>query len=235
MKTNSGNIDNLLRNSLENFSSQPATSVRANVSLKIKKFNFFKFNPGSFNVFYLSTLIIGFSTILSFSLGLFENENDTALTETKQTEEIKKTSPNIVVEDLNNEITESNISANKTNTKATIETLNNSLNTRTYSTEAETNQFEQIETKNGIIPETTNEVISEDKNSNIANNNEVNESEVLLNSNQKDDVISCDDHNSTKIIVYDTITNINHVSVVDTVITKVKKTVHFKRPRRNNK
>lgn len=231
MKTNSENIDNLLRNSLENYSSQPASSVRANVSLKVKKFNFFKFNPGSFNVFYLSTLILGFSAVLCFSFGLFENECKNALTGTKHTIEINETSSNIVVEDINNEITENHISENNTSTNVAIETPDNSINTRNYSTQTETNQFESNETTNEIITET----IVELENTELINETGIIEAEIVTNSDQKDDAISNESQNSTKTIIYDTVTNINHVSIVDTVKTEVRETIKIKRPRRKNK
>ncbi len=223
MKTNSKNIDNLLRDSLENYSSQPAANVRASISFRAKKFNFFKFNPGSFNVFYLSTLMLGISAIISFSLGLFENESTTI--ETKQNIEIKETTKDLNTT-YNNEITEENIE-----TTIATETPNTPINTRNYSTQTENNQFEQIETSNKIIEEPIIDI----ENAESLTETGIIETEIVANSDEKNDPISNESQNTTKTIIYDTVTNTNHVSIVDTVKTEVRETVKIKRPRRKNK
>ncbi len=86
MSKNINNIDDLLRDSFEDFSSEPSPAVRSKVSAMVRSFNFFKFNLGSFNVFYLAALILGTTLILSFSTGLFSSgkERDVINKKTEQ-------------------------------------------------------------------------------------------------------------------------------------------------------
>jgi len=81
MSKNINNIDDLLRDDFEDFSSDVSPDVRAKVSNAVRSFNFFRFSPGNFNVFYLTAIIIGTSVILSFTTGIFT----TGTRETNQT------------------------------------------------------------------------------------------------------------------------------------------------------
>ncbi len=76
MSRNINNIDDLLRSSFEDFSSAPSPAVRAKVSKSIKNFNFLRFNPGSFNVFYLAAIVLGTSVVVSISAGVFSSESE---------------------------------------------------------------------------------------------------------------------------------------------------------------
>ncbi|HNQ67860.1 MAG TPA: hypothetical protein PKN32_05745 [Bacteroidales bacterium] len=69
MSKNINNIDDLLRDSFEDFSSAPSPDIRAKLSAKLRYFNFFKFNPGSFNIFYLTAIILGTTATIVFSIG----------------------------------------------------------------------------------------------------------------------------------------------------------------------
>lgn len=74
MSRNINNIDDLLRDSLEDFSSAPSPVIRAKISKSIKNFNFLRFNPGSFNVFYMAAIVLGTSVVVSISAGVFSSE-----------------------------------------------------------------------------------------------------------------------------------------------------------------
>lgn len=76
MSRNINNIDDLLRDSFEDFSSAPSPAVRAKVSKSIKNFNFLRFNPGSFNVFYLAAIVLGTSVVVSISAGVFSSGSE---------------------------------------------------------------------------------------------------------------------------------------------------------------
>jgi len=119
MSTNYNNIDEMLSDSFEDFSSAPSPSVRAKMSKRIRHFNFFKFSAGSFNIFYLVAIILGTSLIFSYSSGVFNNDS------TKITNTIIKDnhqSDQMIEKTDNNTVTNSNI---KTETK------NNNKNTET--------------------------------------------------------------------------------------------------------
>lgn len=74
MSRNINNIDDLLRDSFEDFSSAPSPVIRAKISKSIKNFNFLRFNPGSFNVFYMAAIVLGTSVVVSISTGVFSSE-----------------------------------------------------------------------------------------------------------------------------------------------------------------
>jgi len=60
-------IDDLLKENLDEFTSSPTPQVRAKISARIRYFNFLKFNPGSFNIFYLGAIVLGISATIVFS------------------------------------------------------------------------------------------------------------------------------------------------------------------------
>ncbi|MDD3740407.1 MAG: hypothetical protein PHH30_04130 [Bacteroidales bacterium] len=75
MSKNINNIDDLLRDSFEDFSSAPSPKIRAKLSAKLRYFNFFKFNPGTFNIFYLTAIILGTSATIIYSTSPSDNNS----------------------------------------------------------------------------------------------------------------------------------------------------------------
>ncbi|HOZ29729.1 MAG TPA: hypothetical protein PLL66_02330 [Bacteroidales bacterium] len=75
MSKNINNLDDLLRDSFEDFSSAPSPDIRAKLSAKLRYFNFFKFNPGTFNIFYLTAIILGTSATIIYSTSPSDNNS----------------------------------------------------------------------------------------------------------------------------------------------------------------
>lgn len=220
MKNSNNNIDNLLKDRLKDFSSSPSENVRASLALKVKKFNFLIFNPTSFNIFYFLAIILGISAILVFKFGLFEKDKEisqikTEIIETKQIQE-SKTEKVIEINDVSKNIETNNIE------NVEIES--------DFNTENNSNEFNKP-----VLDETNN--INNTKTDIFDNKNEplIEDSKEYNDPKQIDTVDALDKKSIEKTIIYDTVTNVVNVNVVDTVKIELGKTIKVKRPRRKRK
>jgi DNA-binding transcriptional regulator YbjK len=206
MSNNYNNIDDLLRESFDDFSSAPSPELRAKVSVKVRHFNFFKFNPWSFNIFYLAAIVLGTTAIISFSTGAVGFNNETPVSEkSTKTEERKSEETKTVLE------------LPLTNTE------NKSVEKEIIKNDIANNQvILNQETKN--VSNTSSNIIE----SNLTKNSNVS----LLVQNE---INTTNSATTEKTIIFDTIVETVKILVVDTVKTEVHRTVEVKKNRNNKK
>ena len=224
MSNKINNIDDLLRNSFEDFSSTPSPKLRAKVSGQVRMLNFLKFNPGSFNVFYLAAIVLGTSAII-LSISNINDSNKKGIYQ-------PLTENYLAIDDENIEL--------GNNTKAPIEN-SNEKNIFLLQENTPTNSMSEKIQKSSIASnDVINKGISETK---ILSNYET----IKINSGIKDsalpisNVSELQDENSIltnslsaeKTIIFDTIIETNTIIVTDTIKTQVHKTVELKKNRKN--
>jgi hypothetical protein len=210
MKNSFNDIDNFLRESFEDFSSEPAPAIRASVSAKVRKFNFFRFNPMSFNIFYLIALIVGTGTIVSFAT----TGNDTYIARN-----IVSSDKNIFeLENLANQTNDEQISSNTL--KPEFESVaNNEINNNAYKSNIN-KKITEIETavENPVNNNENHTVIVDEKTSNTLTD------KIMVNE------ISTP---TEKNIIFDTIIEEEKSTIIDTVNIEVRKTIEIKRKRKS--
>lgn len=210
MKNSFNDIDNFLRDSFEDFSSEPAPALRSSISAKVRKFNFFRFNPMSFNIFYLIALIVGTGTIVSFAT----TGNDTYIAKN-----IVSPDKNIFeLENLANQTNDEQISSNTL--KPEFESVaNNEINNNVNKSNINKKNTE-IETavENPVNNNENHTVIVDEKTSNTLTD------KIMVNE------ISTP---TEKNIIFDTIIEEEKSTIIDTVNIEVRKTVEIKRKRKN--
>jgi len=231
MENSINNMDNLLKNSFEDFSSAPIESVRAKVSAKVLKFNFFRFNIASFNVFYLVAIIIGVSTTLAIVSGVFETKNTGSKIIERKVDQID-------IIEHNNSGEENASVENAIKTILTSNTIENSPSNnnnpveKIIFTEEITQTSSHIEIENVEETDSNTEIITEfqDRNENI---------DIIENDNSNpivDVSISSEiEEELPTVIIYDTIFTTNKIIVVDTIKIEVHKEIKVKKSRRNRK
>jgi hypothetical protein len=209
------NIDDFLKDSLTDYSAPTSEYVKLQMAKKIKRFNFLKFNLGSFNIFYLGAVVIISTGILSFTPGIFNDSSDVTKAKIIDEQELNTNLPNSETKTIDpNETQQPNTNNNYLILKNTTdnthkESDNVSNNDNTYVSE-KTDPF---------ISETNDDIAPEDKN--------------LI--TEITDSIKIDSISEPTTIVYDTVINKNQINVVDTVITNVHQTVKIKKPKKRNK
>ncbi|MDD3685986.1 MAG: hypothetical protein PHE56_04375 [Bacteroidales bacterium] len=212
MKNSFNDIDNFLHDSFEDFSSEPAPALRSSISAKVRKFNFFRFNPMSFNIFYLIALIVGTGTIVSFAT----TGNDTYVA--KNTVSPDK---NIFeLENLANQTNDDQISSH--NLTPEFESItNNEINNNAHKSNIskKNTEIENV-VENPIASNENHTVIVEEKTSNSLN----------------DKIIVTEISTPIeKNIIFDTIIEEEKSTIIDTVNIEVRKTVEIKRKRKSLK
>ena len=230
MINNENNIDNFLKNRFDDFSAPPAENVRAKVSSKVARFNFFRFSIASFNVFYLAALIIGVSTTLAFFSGVFDSGKS-------ETINIEQTSnQNNEVENTNS--TEENASIKQTQDIHSENPLNETSQIENIITEEKTVLANipqtEISTNNVELNETISEseIVTEIQDTNEFSNNTVTEDR---NADIDVSINSQIDEGLPILIIYDTIYTTNKITIVDTVTTEIRKEVKVRKPRKNRR
>jgi hypothetical protein len=186
--------------------------------------NFLKFNPGSFNVFYLAAIVLGTSAII-LSISNINDSNKKGIYQ-------PLTENYLAIDDENIEL--------GNNTKAPIEN-SNEKNIFLLQENTPTNSMSEKIQKSSIASnDVINKGISETK---ILSNYET----IKINSGIKDsalpisNVSELQDENSIltnslsaeKTIIFDTIIETNTIIVTDTIKTQVHKTVELKKNRKN--
>lgn len=255
---NKNNIDDLLNKSFENFEAPVSQNLRLQMSKKVVKFNFFKFNPGTFNIFYLAPVIIGASIMLVVGINsLNDNTNEHTTSDIINIEtENHISNPSNQENIIETEFTEEGLNTNEDNAENTeIFQINEATYTR--STYNKTSDFTEDESsiilKEKIIVEDLSEDTNAERNTNLEENSNkiVNETittedkdEVPLFNNthlnkensDKIGIYGYDEESHSTKIIYDTIVSNQTITVRDTVKTVVNETLKIKKPRkRNNK
>jgi hypothetical protein len=208
MSNNYNNIDDLLRESFDDFSSAPSPEVRAKVSAKVKMFNFLRFNPSSFNIFYTLALVIGTSVIVTLSTGFFSTGTD---------EVIKPI--NIVTPEVGIKTTEE---INTSNSENTIETSNTNkaiVQNTGVKNEVVRNQGSAQNNNSVVFTESTEAIFENSDDDSIKTSSNIIAGEIT----------------EEKIVVYDTVVNNVHITVTDTVKTEIHKTVEVRKNKNNKK
>lgn len=210
MKNSFNDIDNFLRNSFEDFTSEPSPALKSKVSASVRNFNFFRFNPMSFNIFYLVALIVGTGTIVSFATK--SNDSSYAKRIVSPIENQFKTML------INNELREEQLTMNEIKVESEIKPQTN-INLSNTSTNSQ---------KNAGVDAT-------DKNSKIFKNVEINT--IENNSNTIKDQINVVEFPVPfeKNVIFDTIIEEEKSTILDTISVEVRKSVEFKRKRKSSK
>jgi len=232
MKNKNNNIDELLRNSFEDFTSPTTDNVRASMSTKVKKFNFFHFNFSTFNIFYLSAIVL--SVVITITSNTLRNNEKTIAiqelpkSETTNTNQEDIQLENDQLENINN--TEPEVFEIYNNTPAVKTTDNNNTSTQK-------NQIVEDTDKEIVNEETANTIIIENKDpqdqkeiihiESTNSNNNKNNLEISI-SEQTEEI-------SPKVIVYDTIYTTNKITITDTVRTKIREEIKVKKRRSNRR
>jgi len=224
---NKNNIDDLLNKSFENFEAPVSQNLRMQMSKKVTKFNFFKFNPGTFNVFYLAPVIIGASIMLVVGINSLNDNTNENITSDINNAKIQNDNKTISNQEIENEIklSEENLNTQNEYTETTESTLKKETifdqssqeNTTIYNLELPDTNIEEE-----IIEENITEKTIEDTDSNTDKG--VDQTEPFITKSETDIEI-----------VYDTIVSNQTITVKDTVRTVVNETVKIKKPRKRNK
>lgn len=210
MNNNPKNIDDILKNSLSDYLSPPSQTVRKSMSEKIKIFNFFRFYPGKFNVFYLSGIII----LIFFIAGIVLSDDNktpehykTPETNNVHTEEklINKQKEEIKKEKI---ISETELSKKEQAEKSYNPEFNDTKQ------KEETSIIKKSEKKQENIDE---KILTD-----TTKHKEYTEIEPNIESHDK----------HKKEIIYDTIIDTKKEIITDTVREEVQKTIRKRRGRR---
>jgi hypothetical protein len=206
MSNNYNNIDDLLRESFDDFSSAPSPELRAKVSVKVRNFNFFKFNPWSFNIFYLTAIVLGTTAIISFSTGAVGFNNETPISEnsTKTEEKIFDETKTVLELPL-------------------TKTENNSVEKEIIKNDIANNQ---------VLLNHETKTVSNSSSIVIESNSTKNSNASLIEQNE---IKTPNSTTTEKTIILDTIVETVKIIVVDTVETEVHRTVEVKKNRNNRK
>lgn len=211
MKNNFNDIDNFLRDSFEDFASEPAPEFRTKVSASVRKFNFFKFNPMSFNIFYLVAIIVGTGTIVSFAT----TDNDTYIAKS-----LVYPIENIFITTLpRNEILHNELATNAINPEFEVKKQNDF----TFNNPSSDSQKHIVSNaiQNNVTTNNHNiSIITEDKTSSSLNYKSTNfEISAPVEKN----------------IIFDTIIEEKNSTILDTINVEVRKTVEIKKKRKSLK
>lgn len=217
-------LDTKIIKSFENYEAPGSENLKLMMSKKITRFNFFKFNFASFNIFYLTLAIVGIILILGLS-SITKNE-------TNNGENDNQTESNL---DLLKKSKESNIK-----TADTIETQNNEENIIIYSIrDTNTSETHQTNTDQPIksINTTKNTVKTDSQiiNPTVIDKNAPISLDVDNKSKKLNDNSDKIESPITKKIVYDTVVSNVNVTIKDTVKTVVRETIKVKKPRKRDK
>jgi hypothetical protein len=206
MSRNINNIDDLLRDSFEDFSSEPSPAVRAKLSTSVRNFNFLKFNPGSFNVFYLTAIILGTSAIVSFSTGVFSSDSE--YSETTKNTELKKDTA-----------TESSVIEKTTNSDVIVP-----------NTEITASEKNIVNSNGFFVPQTD---VVNDSELSVFSPGIINQSDNF--ETEAGEIADSNSIPEEKSFIFDTIVETVKIVVTDTITTEVRKTVEMRKNRRNKK
>jgi hypothetical protein len=210
MKNSFNDIDNFLRDSFEDFSSDPAPELRTKVSASVRKFNFLRFNPWSFNIFYLVAIVVGTGTILSFAT----TGNDTYFAD-----KIVSPDKNIFeVVSLVNQTAEEQLSSNILNSEFEEETNSEIKFSTDNSNTFKKNTEIEAAVENTVSNNDNHSSIAEEKTSNtLTDKIIVNEISTPIEKN----------------IIFDSVIEEEKSTIIDTVNIEVRKTVEIKRKRKS--
>ncbi len=226
---NKNNIDDLLNKSFENFEAPVSQNLRMQMSKKVTRFNFFKFNPGTFNIFYLAPVIIGASIMLVVGINSLNDNTNENITSDINNAKIQNDNKTISNQEIENEIelSEENLNTQNEYTETSENTQTNEVvfdqstqeNTTIYNSELPDTNIEEE-----IIEENITEKTIEESDSNTDKDLNQIETKPIITKSETDIEI-----------VYDTIVSSQTITVTDTVKTVVNETVKIKKPRKRNK
>jgi hypothetical protein len=205
MSKNINNIDDLLRESFEDFSSAPSPETRAKVSTAVRSFNFFRFSLGNFNIFYMTAIIIGGTMILGFTTGIFSSDS----------EKRYQKQQNNILRDTINESSE----INTNNSETDVQKNTNSKYENNYLEKHNVFSVTKMETVSNPDESFSQETITNESNGETLTK-EVGESNLQSGENK---------------IVYDTIVETVKVLITDTITKEVHQTVEMKKNKKNKK